>query len=77
MSTEVGWDGCASCFGCKLCIEVGGDCCDDCSYDSEFLSTRVHEGCPTCRCDGATCGKRYSNQVCNCVHLCPPEEAAS
>ncbi len=73
MSTGVGWDGCASCFGCPLCVACDGDCCDDCTYDSEFISTKIHD-CPTCRCDGGTCGNRYSNQVCNCEgHNCDVE----
>lgn len=67
MPTEVGWDGCASCFGCLVC---DGDCCVDCTYDREFVQTRVHD-CATCRCDGGTAGNKYSNQVCNCEgHVC-------
>lgn len=73
MPTAVGWDGCASCFGCSLCNEAEGDCCVDCTYESEFSQTRVHD-CPKCYCDGGTFGTKFSNQVCNCEHTCPPEE---
>ncbi len=74
MASGVGWDGCASCFGCTRCDEIKGDCCVDCTYEGEFIQTRVHE-CPTCYCGGGTAGTKYSNQVCNCEgHTCLEEE---
>lgn len=73
MCTEVGWDGCPSCFGCPRCVAVDGDCCDDCTYESEFTRTRVHD-CPTCHCDGGTIAVKYWDQVCNCEgHNCDEE----
>ena len=70
MPHSVGWDGCPNCFGCALCNEAEGDCCGDCTYESEFTQTRIHD-CPTCWCDGGTARNNYSNQVCHCEgHNC-------
>ena len=70
MPHAVGFDGCPSCPGCPKCDY---DCCGDCTCDSEFTTTRIHD-CPKCHCDGGTVGKRYWNQVCNCEgHNCDEE----
>ena len=72
MSTGVGWDGCPSCFGCKICNKLKGDCCGDCTHTSKFTMKSVHV-CPTCHCAGGVVGSLYSNLVCNCAHNCDEE----
>ncbi len=76
--TAVGWDGCPPCFGCQLCVEVEGDCCIDCEWESQTYFTSPHDDvCSTCHCDGSTVGARYSNLECNCEHDCSEGNEAS
>ena len=68
----IGFDGCPACtFGeGRSCKECDYDCCSDCTFDYETVSTRIHD-CPKCWCDGGTIGRNYWNETCNCEgHVC-------
>lgn len=66
MATEVGWDGCPSCFGCSLC---NADCCNDCTSKT----TTEMEKCSSCgqTLSSGTISVHYSDLACNCEgHTC-------